>query len=141
MAGRRRHDPAVRPADGRTSYDKVGGKDPSRHYVLTNPNDPETGTDYYVSELGYEVEKVRPSGPVTGSSRRAADGAPVTSGGMVLVSCSKEEYDARVEEGQTMASQIERRILKEDGLQDGLRGRGWEMRVDRDRGYQVNEEA
>ncbi len=135
MAGRKRHDPAVRSADGRTNYDRVGGKDPSRHYVLTNPNDPEMGTDHYVQDLGYEVETKRSGGPTVSASRRLVDGAPLNQGGLVLVSCPIEEFNARFEEGQERASMLERRILKEDGLQDGLRGRGWEMRVERDRGY------
>lgn len=141
MAARKRIDPSVRPADGRTSYDKVGGKDPGRHYVLTNPNDESTGTDHYVNDLGYEIETVRPSGPITGASRRAKDGAPITAGGQVLVSCSIEDFNARVEEGQQLASALERRIIKDDGLQDGLRGRGWELKVERDRAYQAGEEA
>lgn len=145
MAGRKRIDPAVRPADGRTGYDRVAGKDAGRHYVLTNPNDEATGTDHYVQELGYEVEKVRPNGPVTGASRRAQDGAPVTSGGLVLVSCPMEEWEARSNDGQERVTQMEKRILRDDALQDGLRGRGWDMkaRLERDFGGsgQVIEEA
>lgn len=141
MAARKRIDPSVRPADGRTSYDRVGNKDANRHYVLTNPNDPESGTDFYLSALGYELETKRAGGPTVAGSHRLTDGATLSQGGMVLVSCPMEEFTARYEEGQAQASLLERRILKEDGLQDGLRGRGWEMRVDRDRDYRPGEEA
>lgn len=140
MAGRKRLDPVLRAADGRNRYDKIGGKDPNRHYVLTNPNDEQTGTAHYENELGYQVETVRAGGPSTAASRNATPGAKVTSGGQVLVSCPLEEFQAREAEGQALSGALERRILKDGGVEDGMRGRGYEISVERDRGY-AGEEA
>lgn len=141
MAGRKRHDPVVRAADGRRSYDRIAGKDPSRHYVLTNPNDEETGTAFYVEQLGYTVEKVRADGPTSSASRAGELGSKVTAGGQVLVSCPMEEFEARESDGQSLSGALEARILKEGGdTRDPLRGRGWEIGIERNR-QMASEEA
>lgn len=144
MAIRKRFDPAARPADGRTNFDRIGGKDPDRHYVLCNPNDEATGLAHYVHELGYEVETVRKGGPTTAASRNATDGAKVTSGGLVLVSCPREDYEAREAVGQHVAGELEGRILKDGGaVMDAMRGRGVEMsaRLSRDTNVFAGEDA
>lgn len=134
MAGRKRHDPVVRAADGRRQYDRIAGKDPSRHYVLTNPNDEDTGTAFYLNDLGYVPEEVRVGGPSSGASRQGALGSKVTAGGQVLVSCPMEEFEAREAEGQSLAGVLESRILKDGGeAKDPLRGRGWEIGIERNR--------
>lgn len=131
MAGRKRHDPISRPADGYRPIDRVKNLDPNRHYVLTNPNDEEVGTPFYTDVLGYEVETVRADGPRAAIGRTVKEGSAVTSLGLVLVSCPKEEKDARDAKGWAMSDAIDRRILKSGNIEDGLRGRGFAVGVDR----------
>lgn len=131
MAGRKRLDPVARPADGRKNYDYVAGKDPNRHYVLANPNDDATGLASYL-DRGYAVETVRTGGPATPTTKDAAPGAKVTRGGLVLVSRPMEDHRLEEAEGQELASAFERRILRDGGVEDGLRGRGFQIGFTRD---------
>lgn len=132
--GRKRHDPVVKAADGRKPYDRITGKDPSRHYVLTNPNDLETGTAYYQNELGYEVEQVRPNGPKSSASYQGESGAKVSSGGQILMSCPMEVFESRTSAGQEMAGLLESRILRRGGIEDAMRGQSFEMGARFERG-------
>jgi hypothetical protein len=132
MAGRKRIDPVSRPADGFRPWDRITNRDPNRHYVLTNPNDEETGTSYYVGMLGYEVEHQRPGGPKAAVGRSFKEGEAVTSGGQILVSCPIEEKNARDQQGWAYADAMDRRILRDGNVEDGLRGRGLSMGVDRE---------
>lgn len=129
MAARKRHDPESKPADGRRSFDRISNKDPRRHYVLASPHDSDTGVDFYVSALGYDIERHRADGP-RANVKSAQEGDEVRSGGLVLVSCPIEEHELRVAEGQLLPDKIDRRILKSGNIDDGLRGRGFEMGVD-----------
>lgn len=131
MAGRKRIDPVSRPADGFRPWDRVKNLDPNKHYVLTNPNDDDTGTSYYVNQLGYDVELVRAGGPRTSVGKTIKEGDAVTSGGQVLVSCSQDDKDERDRAGWAVADAMDRRILKDGSIDDGLRGRGISMGVDR----------
>lgn len=131
MAGRKRHDPVSRPADGFRGWDRVKNLDPNRHYVLTNPNDDDTGTAYYVGALGYEIEHERPGGPKSAVGRTVKEGDAVTAGGQVLVSCPLEEKRARDAQGWAFADAMDRRILRDGNIEDGLRGRGYTMGVHR----------
>lgn len=137
-AGRKRHDPVVRAADGQRSFDRVAGKDPARHYVLTNPNDEETGTAYYLNQLGYEVEKVRPNGPTSSASYQGTEGGKVTSGGQILVSAPMDRFETRVTDGQEMAGLLEKRILRHGGVEDAMRGQNFELGARFERGEQRN---
>lgn len=131
MAGRKRIDPVSRPADGFRPWDRIKNLDPNRHYVLTNPNDDDTGTAYYVGQLGYDVETVRAGGPRSAIGKTIKEGDSVTSGGQVLVSCPIEEKNARDEQGWAYADAMDRRILKNGNIEDGLRGQGINLVVDR----------
>lgn len=131
MAGRKRIDPKSTPADGFRPWDRVTSRDPGRHYVLTNPNDEETGTSYYTGVLGYDVEHVRAGGPRAAIGKTMAEGAAVTSGGQILVSCPIEEKEARDQQGWRYADAMDRRILRDGNVEDGLRGRGYALGVDR----------
>lgn len=124
MAGRKRHDPVSRAADGRTQHDRIKNKDPDKDYVLVHPD----AVDYYSEEMGYEIELSRPDGP-RASGRKLADGGEVRSGGHVLMSCSREKRDAWNAELAVQSNEVDKKILKDEGLMaDGLRGRILGMR-------------
>lgn len=124
MAGRKRHDPISRAADGRQPHDRIKNKDPNRDYVLVHPD----AVDYYEEEMGYVVELARADGP-RASGRKLADGGEVRSGGHVLMSCPREKRDAWNAELAVQSFEVEKRILKDEGLMaDGLRGRIMGMR-------------
>lgn len=129
MSTRRRLDPPSNPTDGYRPYDKITNKQPDRHYVLTYPNDQESGTPYYTDILGYEVETVRPGGPRAAIGKTAKDGSEVRSGGMVLVSCPLAEYEARFRAGQVHADNFDRRALRDGNVDDPMRGRGYNYRA------------
>jgi hypothetical protein len=131
MAGRKRHDPVSRPADGRRPYDRILNMDPGRHYVLTNPNDRETGTDYYVGVKGYEVEHQRQGGPRAAIGRTFKEGDEVTVLGQVLVSCPLDQKAEEDAQGEAIARALDRRMLKDGNVDDGFRGRGVAYGVDR----------
>lgn len=123
MAGRKRHDPVSRPADGRRPIDRILNMDPGRQYVLTNPNDPETGTDFYVGVKGFEVELQRQGGPRAAVGRTFKEGDAVTSFGQILVSRPIEEKIAEDEQGEAIARALDRRMLKDGNVEnDGFRG-------------------
>lgn len=124
MAGRKRHDPVSRAADGRTQHDRIKNKDPNKNYVLVHPD----AVDYYVEEMGYDIEVYRPDGP-RASGRKLPDGSEIRSGGHVLMSVDKEKREAWDAELSVQSLEIEKRILKDEGLvADGLRGRIMGMR-------------
>lgn len=125
MAGaRKRHDPPSREADGRTQWDEIGNKDPGRHYVLTDPNDRMSGTQFYLRR-GYEIEHRRADGPtVSGEYQPAkADGDEIRSGDLVLVSRPMSVHEAEQKRQSRPSEEIEKRILKEENVEDGFRGR------------------
>jgi hypothetical protein len=124
MAGRKRHDPVSRMADGRRQHDRIKNKDPNKDYVLVHPD----AVDYYLEEMGYEIELARPDGPRS-SGRKLPDGSEVRSGGHVLMSIAREKREAWDAELAMQSLEVERRILKDEGLMaDGLRGRVLGMR-------------
>lgn len=126
MSTRKRLDPPSTPADGYRPYDRIVNKQPDRHYVLTYPNDSETGTGYYTDILGYEIEYARPGGPRAAIGKTAKEGTEVRSGGMVLVSCPMADYEARVAAGQIHADNFDRVTLRDGHLEhDPMRGRGY----------------
>lgn len=129
MSTRRRLDPPSTPTDGFKPFDKIINKSPDRHYVLTNPNDQESGTLYYTDILGYEVEHVRPGGPRAAVGRTAQDGSEVRSGNMVLVSCPIEQYEARFRAGQVHPDTFDRNALRDGNVDDPMRGRGYNYRA------------
>lgn len=130
MAGRKRHDPVSRPADGRRPIDRISNLDPGRQYVLTNPNDHETGTDLYVGALGFEVETYRQGGPRPAVGRTFTEGDAVTSFGQVLVSRPIEMKIAEDAQGEAISRALDRRMLKDGNVDDGFRGRGLDYKVD-----------
>lgn len=129
MANRKRIDPVSRPPDGSRPWDRIQGKDPSRHYVLVHPTNEDCGLPYYES-LGYRVETASVDGPRSAMARTQRDGTEIRSGGLVLVSCPIEEHEARWQAGQRQADAIDRRTLKDANIDDPMRGRGYDYRVD-----------
>lgn len=120
---RKRHDPQSRPADGRNEFDEIENKDPDRHYVLTDPNDPRTGTRSYLRR-GYVVEHERVDGPrVAGGRTTVTDGSEIRSGDLVLVSRPMVEHQKECDRLSRVSREIEKRILKDENVEDGLRGR------------------
>ena len=107
----------------------------------TNPNDEETGTSYYLNQLGYEVVKVRPNGPTSSASYQGTEGSKVTSGGQVLVSAPIEQFETREREGQELAGVLENRILRNGGVEDAMRGHTYEMGARFERAEQRNTHA
>jgi len=130
MAARKRIDPKSRPADGRRNYDGVINADPSRKYVWVNPNDEATGVSAYEG-MGYVLERKREGGPRAAVGKAVAEGEVVTSMGQYLMSCPLEDFEAETAAGQLRADALDRRILKDGGIEDGLRGQGFRMGVDR----------
>jgi hypothetical protein len=117
--------PASRFADGSVA-DQLRNADPKRHYVLANPNDPFCGLDHYVGHLGYEIETVRPGGPLFPGVNASKDGSQVIRYGQVLVSCPMEDHLRRYNEGQRLVDQRAEAIRKHgdtDGAQRGPTGR------------------
>lgn len=130
MAGRKRHDPVSRPADGRRPYGEVLNRDPGRQYVWTNPNDEQTGTESYKA-AGFEVETRRADGPRAAIGKAIAEGEAITTNGQILVSRPIEEKEAEDAAGWAIADGWDRRILKDGNVEDRLRGRGVSLGVDR----------
>ena len=119
-----RIDPVSRPTDGATP-DTLRNKDPERHYVLANPNDPHYGVDY-MAALGYELEYKRPGGPAFPGLNASADGTSITRLGQVLMSCPMEEYLRRYNDGQAKVDSLSLNIAKHgdaDGRIAGPTGR------------------
>ena len=129
MAGRRRFDPVAKAADGRVLADRVSGKSPDRHYALVDPNDQATGLPSYLAR-GYETELRRSGGPVI-PGMIGPEGTPLSKLGMLLVSRSMVDHEAEVEAGQQLTTELENRILKAGGIDDGMRGRGYEIAINR----------
>jgi hypothetical protein len=122
-AARKRHDPISRDADGRSNWDDIVNKDPDRHYALVDPNDRFSGLNSYLRR-GYIVEEHRTDGPkVAGEWQAKGDGNEVRSGDLVLVSRTMAIHEAEQKRLAKPADQIERQILKEENVDDGLRGR------------------
>lgn len=122
MAARKRHDPPSTAADGYRPFDRLQGFDPNRHYVYANPNDEQTGVDFYLS-LGYELERYRPDGPRPIGGKDAKDGEIITRLGQHLVSCPMEDRTATYAAEQAEADRFDRRVLKDGNIDDPMRGR------------------
>ncbi len=126
--GRKRHDPPSRAADGFRALDALDPDtlDPDRWYVLTNPNDIETGTESYLTIPGACIELKRKDGPRLVVGDGVAEGQAVTRMGLVLVSYPKSEKLAQQAEVEARADAFDRRTLKDGNTEDPMRGRhGW----------------
>ncbi len=119
---RKRIDPVSRTASGVRPWDRIRNQDPTRHYVLANPNDNDTGVAYYLG-LGYEVERWRKDGPVPLVAHTLKDGDEITVKGQVLMSISNDDHLKIDEEGRAYVDELERKMVKPGGV-DGLRGLG-----------------
>lgn len=121
-AARKRHDPPSREADGRTQWDEIINKDPNRHYALVDPNDRFSGLNRYLMR-GYTIEERRPDGPkVAGEWQPQGDGREVRSGDLVLVSRPMSVHEAELKALSKPSEDVERRILKEEGVLDSFHG-------------------
>lgn len=122
MAGRTRHDPASRDVDGRVAFEEIAGKDPDRHYALVNPND-STGLEWYKARK-YTIEYQRKDGPRPTLGATETDGDEIRSGGQILVSRPMDVHLAETARLAKQADELEKRILKDERVDDGFRGRG-----------------
>lgn len=127
MPARKRIDPKSTPADGSRHPERVLKRDPAKHYVWVNPNDEDCGVSSYLAN-GYEIERQSADGVLVPRGN-AKDGV-WTFKGQVLMSCPLEDEEARRAEGQSMADAVDRRILRDGQIEDGLRGRGYRLGVD-----------
>lgn len=110
----------------------LDNQDPNKHYVwasLTNEIQGVPAVDYYEA-IGYEIEKHKPGGVVSGLGRTARErkqGQNIEQYGCVLMSCSLErkaeidQFGANGDGGQEAASELEDKYLKKGG-RDLLRG-------------------
>lgn len=98
----KRQDPVSRPVDGAGPDSHWANLSPDRHYVEVPAKADYHGVDYYLA-LGYEVETHRPGGdgPKPRGTYRAGDGSELTRRGCILMSCPREEYNARERDRQT----------------------------------------
>ena len=116
-----RVDPKSRTVDGDRFRIRLTNRDPGRHYVLANPNDADTGLQYFLS-IGYEIETLRKDGPrFAGMKALAKEGDKVTFNGQVLVSCPIAEYNEREEYKLSHAALVEKRSSAPGGV-DGVVG-------------------
>lgn len=106
---RPRIDPPAGTTAGYRPLDAVRGKDPSKHYVWVNPNDPITGLPMYES-MGYVPEHYSKDGPrpVVGTYK---EGQPITCmGGPVLMSAPIEQFEEAQQAAWGHADMIAKRI-------------------------------
>lgn len=121
-----RKDPAPRHLDGSSVWARLRNKDPDRHYVFVNKNDPESLA--YYEDAGYDPVVASDDGvKLAGGRTGAGPGQHIEMRGMLLFSVSKERH-AQIElqgadgdAGQKAIDQIEARILDKRGF-DPLRG-------------------
>lgn len=114
----KRIDPPFRQVEGRMITD-LSNKDPKRHYVLANPNDPYCGVDEMAAR-GYLVETIRKGGPYYPGIQASKEGSAVTRLGQVLMSCPIELYQSEWNRSQQVASERQRSITQAGGV-DGVR--------------------
>lgn len=116
----KRNDPPSRPVDGDITG-RIVNKRPDRWYILANPNDEFCGVRA-MEELGFEVERHRgKDSPRIKGGPTSGDGDVIVYRGQYLMSCPLEVYQARYNEGQRRADEIDKQILRPGGL-DQLRG-------------------
>jgi len=111
--------------------------DPSRAYIFTNPNDAETGTEYYKALPGARVETLSADGPRLRGGGGISEGAAITRMGQVLVSYPLEykQDEQRAVEAKALA--FDRAVIKTGTIKDHMRGGG--MAGIRDVGVDRNE--
>lgn len=93
-----RKDPSPRFADGADYGTHLKHSDPTRKYVLINPNDQAMGIEFY-EELGYTIERSRPQGPKFFAGKTCKDGDVITFRGHVLMSIDKKTHEELRENG------------------------------------------
>ena len=105
-----RIDPKSRPVDGDVGC-RVLNPRADRFYVLANPNDAETGLQYYL-DRGFDVVRDKDKDGVRLEGGRGSpelDGA-LTRHGQVLVCCPKAEQDARNEAKEAWATKVDQSL-------------------------------
>lgn len=113
-----RRDPRRRDLSG-TGPVTVHGRDPSRKYCWVNAGSQDDLETY--ASLGYEAEIASPDGVHTSTG---TVGQRITYRGMVLMSCSREDWEDVQVEGSRATHDIEKRIIRERSGKDLLRGIG-----------------
>jgi hypothetical protein len=109
----KRADPVSRPVDGAGPETHWVNLSPDRHYVEVSAKGDYYGVDHY-SGLGYEVEIYRgDSGPRPRGRFRAGDGAELQRAGCVLMSCPREDYEARNMEAQSGLDPMEKLVNRD----------------------------
>lgn len=102
---------------------KFSGLDPKKHYVCVDPSQTGVASIGHYEALGYELVL-----PGTGvrcvSGGKGADAAGVVNGpyGTVLMSIDNAILQERVDEGQSFADDVERRI-RSKGAMDGFQSK------------------
>lgn len=121
----KRIDPKLRRTRGPSL--EVMNRDPNRHYVLANMNDPICGQGFYEG-IGYIVETLRPDGPKLRGMRTCQPGEPITAQGNVLMSVELEvredieRFGINGDGGMEAAEMIENKIIDKNSVVDLLRG-------------------
>lgn len=130
MPARKRIDPKSVPTDGYRQAERVLNQDPNYHYVWVNPNDEDCGVASYLAD-GYEF--VRKGDQEQVPRGHVKEDEVWTFKGQKLMRCLAAERDERVSAGQDGVDAIERRMLRDGNIEDGLRGRGYRLGVDSSR--------
>lgn len=126
---RKRIDPkSTAPDGGAANPERLLKRDPSRYYVWVNPNDDDTGCQSYLAD-GFRMEE-KVEGGVIAPRGSTKDDNVWTLKGQKLMSCPLEERQDRDSAGQAVSDSVDRRILKQGNIEDGLRGRGYRLGVD-----------
>jgi len=145
MPPRKRHDPEQRPTPidgGEITDDMTTGLDPNKHYVYVNPV-PLAGQDQIgqYEAKGYEIQQYGPGAPrPLNVSKRVVDkGGDITSVGLVLMACPREEHEARQRRAAATVKAQEKIMLTKGGLDDGFRGGSLGIRASAGGIQQVND--
>lgn len=129
MAARKRVDPKSVPTNGSVNPERLQRRNPERHYVWVNPNDDDGGVEGYLAN-GYELERRTEDGVIAPRGAAKDDGV-WTFKGQKLMSCPLEDEEARRADGQAISDRIDQRILRDGQIEDGMRGRGYRLGVDK----------
>ena len=119
-----RKDPRTSSIQGPGLAGNLLGSDPTRHYVWASANDEvDFNVDYYEG-MGYELERRSEGGIRVLRGSSVKEGEPLKFRGLVLMSCSEEQYqwlrengpDGRT--GRALQRALQQKIAAQ-GLQEG----------------------
>lgn len=126
---RKRIDPkSTAPDGGAANPERILNRKRDRYYTWANPNDEDTGCASYEAD-GYVFERREEGGVIVPRGSTKEDGI-WTFKGQKLMSCDLADREAIVAAGQANSDGIDQRMLKRGNIEDGLRGRGYQLGVD-----------